>query len=106
VGLLTELLIADEDDATEDRPDMDVVECEVDKGERFDALEMSLTRPGLCCAGLFALIASANALDMYSSSVSTGTGPPAAELDRDRPGVGIPVLPGVGIPETRGLDMS
>jgi hypothetical protein len=52
-----------------------------------------------------ALIASAKARDIYSTSEEGRAGYWfALEEDRDRPGVGMPLaLPGVGIPDWRAL---
>ncbi len=76
-------------------------------GESDDADEMSLARLFLCCDGSLALMASAKALDMASTSCwdwLTGTLWPADDDERERPGIPLG-LPGVGIPDCLGLDM-
>ena len=78
-----------------------------EEGESWEeAKERSLARGPRCSAGSWARIASANALDAKSSSwVVTEGRWPADEPERGRgmPGVGMLVLPGVGMPETRPL---
>ena len=77
-------------------------------GGESDATEdISLALLFLCCEGSFALIASANALEMASTSCwGAGAFCPATLDDRDRPGVGIPLgRPGVGMPDCLGLYM-
>lgn len=67
-------------------------------------LETSLARLLRCCRGSLALMASANARDIYSTSGLAGGCWFALLEARDLPGVGIPlVLPGVGIPDWRGF---
>lgn len=76
-------ILAEEEDATDDGRGPK----EVDWGDK-DADEKSLVLDVLCNAGSFALIASANARDMYSTS-GTGTAGCTVDDERDLPGVGM-----------------
>lgn len=75
--------LSDEDDATDDGR----APKEEDWGER-DAAEKSLVREVRWRAGSFALMASAKARDMASTS-GTATGWTALDVERDLPGVGM-----------------
>lgn len=99
---------AEDDEATEDgrpaterRPD-----CKGRSagGGEDCRLDISLARLPRCCAGSFALMASAKARDIYSTSEDTGGYWFALEDARDLPGAGIALgRPGVGIPDCRGF---
>lgn len=65
--------------------------------------DMSLARLARCWAGSFARIASAKALDAKSASCRSGSRATVVDVDLGRPGVGMDVLPGVGIPDCLGF---
>jgi hypothetical protein len=96
--------VEDEDAAEEGRPVTErLPECDADWGDN-EPIDTSLARLGRCWAGSLDLMASANARETKSTSSVGTTCWPAFEEALDREGVEkLPALPGVGIPECRGL---